>query len=806
MLKNYIKIAWRNLLKHKGDAAINIVGLCVAFTAALLIFLSVFFEFSFDDFHKNKDRIYHTLLSISQKDNPVRSTASPIPFLPTLKEEFPEVEKYARYQLQTGHVRYGDKKLGLNLRLTDPDFFSMFSFPFVSGNAETALSKQSNLVLTETSAKSLFGNETAVGKTVEMQVEGEWRPFEVVAVTEDVPDNSSLRYDMVARFENAGYYRQAQNDWSNWNNGGYVQLKKGVSPQQLTAKLAPLFNNHFTTDIEMLKQGGSKPFADGSYIQMGLLPLTELHTTSDLQVDGNGIPKGYLYLLLAIGTLILLIACINFINLSIGRSFTRSHEIGLRKTLGAKRGQVVIQLWTEAVILCILAIVVSTALTYALLPSYKQLFGLGINKQILLQPSTWIYIVAGFLFVTMVAGGYPAWLIARVNIISIFKGKFSIRRSQGLRNSLIVVQFIIAVLLMICTFVTWQQVNYLRNKPLGYNRSQVISIPIEGEEDPNKVLDRFRQQVSGYPNVESVTGIYNNLGRGTDGSSRSSVISFGYKEKTIKTNWMGVSYGFVNTLDLKLVAGRDFNRELASDSNALVINEAMARQLGEKDVIGLQLPVHDSPTPMTVIGVVKDFNFESLHKKIMPVSFTIEKDFGVHYALVKVAAQNLPGSMETLKKVWKEAAPGTEFRGSFLDENIDRQYKKEEKMGQIFISGAIIAIVLSCMGLLAMVLLVVTQRVKEIGIRKVLGANVSGIVLLISKDFLWLVGIAFVVAAPLAWWGMSKWLQQYAYRIDLQWWYFALAAFLAFAIAFITISAQALRAALANPVKSLKTE
>jgi ABC-type antimicrobial peptide transport system permease subunit len=319
------------------------------------------------------------------------------------------------------------------------------------------------------------------------------------------------------------------------------------------------------------------------------------------------------------------------------------------------------------------------------------------------------------------------------------------------------------------------------------------------------VLERLRQKLNGYSSVERVSGIYNNLGRGLDGSNRNSQISFDYKNKNIRTAWMGVSYDFVKTLDLRLVAGRDFSRQFPTDSNAIVINEAMAKQLGEKNVIGLKLPVHDD-AGMTVIGVVKDFNYESLHKEIKPISFTIERPFGVHYALIKLASSNLPASMSLIKSTWKAILPNSEFKGSFLDENIDRQYRKEEKLGQIFISGAVIAILLSCMGLLAMVLLIVTQRVKEIGIRKVLGASVGNIVILISKDFLWLVALAFLVAAPLAWWSMQKWLEHFAYRIDVQWWVFVVAAIVAFAIAFVTIGVQAVRAALSNPVKNLRTE
>lgn len=806
MLKNYFKIAWRNAGKHKGDTAINLIGLCVAFTSALLLFLSVFFEFSYDNFHKNKDHIYHAYMNVYGTNGVEASTSIPAPMMPVMKEQYPEIKYYSRYINGNGNIRYNDKQLSQQLRYTDADFFNMFTFPFAKGNAQTALNEKNNIVLSEHSAKAIFGDEDAINKTLQLKIDNEWKPFIVSGITADVPSNSSIVYDMVIRFENNESYEQIKTSWDSWNHSAYLQLKDGVAPVQFAEKVTPFFPRYFTQDIASLKRDGAKPAADGSYMQLGLLPLSDIHTSSEMRVEGSGIAKGYLYLLTGIGILILLIACINFINLTIGRSFTRSHEIGLRKTLGALRWQVVGQLWIEALLICLIALIVSVGVCYALLPQYKQLFSMNIKKELLFSPTIWLGVLPCFILITLIAGGYPAYLIAKVNIISILKGKFSIKRSQGIRNSLIVVQFTIAVLLIICTFVTWQQVNYMRSQPLGYNRNQVISVPIESDQNPNVVLERLREKLNGYSNIESVSGIYNNLGRGLDGSSRHSSIGFDYKNRTIKTGWMGVSYDFAKTLDLKFVAGRDFSREFLTDSNAMVINEAMAKQLGEKDVVGLQLPVHDSAPPMTVLGVVKDFNYESLHKKIEPIAFVLEKDFGVHYALVKVNASNLPASMGLIKNTWKQILPNSEFKGSFLDENIDRQYKREEKMGQIFISGAIIAIVLSCMGLLAMVLLIVTQRIKEIGIRKVLGATVPNIVLLISKDFLWLITIAFLIAAPLAWYSMQQWLNHYAYRINIAWWVFVMAAIIAFVIALVTISIQAIRAALANPVKNLRTE
>ncbi|MBB1284240.1 ABC transporter permease [Flavisolibacter sp. BT320] len=806
MFRNYFKIAWRNLGKHKGDTAINLVGLCVAFTCALLIFLSVFFEFSYDNFHRNGDNIYHVYTTVSSRDGANQMTSAPIPMAQTLKETYPEVQYASRYVSRSGNVRYMDKQLSLNLRTTDPDFFQMFTFPFTKGSAQTALNDLSGLVITESSAKALFSDAEPMGKTVQMKIGDEWLPFTITGVVKDIPEASSITFDLVSRFEINEFYTVDRTNWENWNHSFYVQLKDNTNPADLEQKAKPFYEQHLANFIEGAKRDGFKPLHSDTYMQLGLLPLSQMHTEGDLLVEGSSISKNYLNLLLAIGALILLIACINFVNLTIGRSFTRSHEIGLRKTLGALRWQVVMQLWVEALLICFFALIVSAVLTYLLLPHYKQLFRLNIEQDILFSPLVLVGVLAGFLFVTLLAGGYPAWLIARVNIVSILKGKFSIARSQGIRNTLIVVQFAIAVLLLICTFVSWQQIDFLRSQPLGYNRSQVVSVPIESDQDPNMVLERLREKLGGKPQVQSVSGIYNNLGRGLDGSTRTSVVSFDYKNRGFRATWVGVSYDFVKTLDLQLVAGRDFSRQFSTDSSGILVNEAMAKLLEEKEVVGLKLPVHDSATPMTIIGVVKDFNYESLHKKIAPMCFVIERPFGVHYALVKVTPANLPASMDLIKSTWKQILPNIDFKGSFLDENIDRQYRREEKMGQIFISGAIIAIVLSCMGLLAMVLLIITQKVKEIGIRKVLGASASNIVMLVSRQFVWLICIALLVATPLAWFGMQKWLENFAYRIDLAWWVFAAAGVLSFLIAFVTICIQALKAAMANPVKSLRSE
>lgn len=806
MLKNYFKLAWRNSLKHKTDSSINLVGLCVAFTCALLLFLSVYFEFSYDSFHKNADHIYKLYFDVSRPKEVETGTSMPIPLTPALRQSIPDVKYAARYINSGAVIRYKDKKLTLNLKYTDADFFSMFSFDLQQGSAASALNDLNNVVVRSGTAKAIFGDEQPIGKTIEMQIDGEWKPFQVSGIVENYPDNTSIFYDLVVRFENIPDYKSSADRWDNFNHETYVQLKDGVSSDAFERKTKPLVSQSLAEDIEGLKRDGAAPFKDGSYIQLKTLPLLSMHTTPAISGEGGSINRSYLYLLLVIGCLILVIACINFINLSIGRSFTRTHEIGLRKTLGARRFQLIGQFWSEAFLICLLALAVGIALCRWLLPSYRQLFAMNVTEGVLDSPMVWLAIAGVFILITLVAGGYPAWLVSRFSVINILKGKISVRRSQKLRNSLIVVQFSIAILLMICTVVAWQQINYLKTKPLGYNKNQVISIPIEGVPDNVAALEMMRAKLATHTSVEAITGIYDNLGRGLDGSQRRSVIGFDYKNRGISTVWMGASYDFIKALDLKLVAGRDFSRELLTDSNAILINEAMAQELGEKNVVGMSIPIRETGPPKQVIGVIRNFNFESLRGKIKPLTLVLESRFPPNYILVKVRPDNLPASMQLLKDTWAQIAPGAGFTGSFLDENVDRQYRREEKLGRIFIYGAIVAIVLSCMGLLAMVMLIIAQRIREIGIRKVLGASASNIVGIISKEFVLLIIISFIIAAPPAWLLMNRWLQDFAYRITIGWWVFLAVALVAIIIALITICLQALKAAWMNPVKTLKAE
>jgi ABC-type antimicrobial peptide transport system permease subunit len=803
MFRNYIKTAIRNLRRHRADTAVNLLGLIVAFTSALLLFLSVYYEFSFDRFHENRDRLYRTYISA----NSAKNSSLPAPLIPTLKAAYPEVQYATRFVNLSGEIKWEDKMLVTNLRYTDPDFLRMFSFPMLSGSPSNALNGLNNVILSRGMAHAIFGVEPALGKVVRINSGGEWKSFTVTGVLENNPEASSIRYDVILRFEQQPDYAAYANDWGNWNHDAFVQLRAGAKAEDFGRRTAPFMRQYFAEDIERLKRDGAKKDEGGNYMQLGLQPLVHIHTDTELAVPGsNNISRSYLYMLLVIGLLIVAIACINFINLRIGYAFVRSREIGVRKALGAQRRQIAGQFLAEAFILCLASFFISAIACYVITPHYRQLFAMNISRSLLLSPATWVACAFAFTIITLLAGGYPAWVVARFNTVKVLKGKLSMSQSRGIRNPLIVLQFSIATLLIACTIIAWQQIDFLRSQPLGYNRDQIISIPIGNAPDPGRVLRLMRNKLASEAAVESVTGIYDNLGKGTDGSSRRSKMGFDHRNREVKCTWMGVTYDFVKTLDLQLVAGRDFSSAMPTDSTAVVINEAMARQLGEKQVIGTLLNVHEGEAPLRVIGVVKDFHYQSLHSRIDPLTLVIDPRFDVHYILVRVKPSSLSSSMDMLRNAWKQVMPGAEFQASFLDENIERQYQREEKLGKIFTYGTMIAILLSCMGLLAIVTLILAQSTREIGIRKVLGATVSGIVGFVFKDFLKLVAIAISIALPIAWLAANSWLQDFSYRIALQWWVFAAAGGITIAIAFLTVLARTLKAALANPVKSIRTE
>ena len=805
MFLNYLKIAGRTLWKNRTHTLINLVGLSVAFSTCVLLFLTTAFELSYDRFHDDADRIFRlNFLSANRDGTPDRSSTMPFPIMPALNAEFPEIEGVSRFFENGTSVRHNGQTYGKDVRLVDADFLQMFTFPMRKGNANTALNGLSDIVISENMAKALFGQQDPVGKPLQLRLNDAWRAFTVTGVIGDFPDNSTFTYDALIRSENAGDYQEYKTKWDHGSHDVYVKLKAGIDPQTLQRRTQAFMDKYFAKDNEENKVQGYPKNTLGYQKSLLLQPLTDVHFDTET-IGGRGISRTYVYTLLLVGLFILAIAGINFVNLTIAQSLTRVREVGVRKSLGAQRGQLFAQIWGETVLLSLVALLIGLGLAYGTLPTFNKLFRSHLALADFLQPAVLLVTGIGFLLVTLVAGGYPAWFVTRFNVVDVLKGSVKMGKPGLLRNSLIVTQFSIACLLIVCTVIVRQQINYLQQKPMGMDKEQVISIPVGSELNGRETLKTMRDRLANQPNITAVSGTGVNIGAGLDGSSSRSMYGFTYGKREVTTDWLRVDTDYLKTMGIKLVQGRDFSPAFSTDSSsAVLITQSMARALGDKNPVGKFIKPKEKE--FQIVGVVSDFNLYSLHQEAKPITLQMQPDNSVNYILVRVNPQNLTGAMETIKTVWKSVAPKQEFRGSFLDENTDRWYRKEQRLATIFSSAAGIAILLSCLGLFAVALISIQQRTKEIGVRKVLGASVFSIVALLSKDFIKLVLVAILIASPIAWWAMHEWLQGFAYRIDIAWWVFALAGLLAVGIALLTVSFQSTKAALMNPVKSLRSE
>ncbi len=814
MIRNYLKIAFRKLWKNKAHTAINVVGLAVAFGSSILLYLTVAYEFSYDAFHKDADRIYYLYFNSADKQGkPEYSAAMAYPLTPALKAEFPEIEAATRLNWTGGPIDYKGKKFEKNVRAVDADFLKVFSFPLLKGNVNTALADKGGIVISKTTARNIFGKEDPMGKQLLMEISNVKTPFVVTGVIEDAPENSTIEYDVLIRSENNSSYEELKDRWNNQNHQVYVKLAANATQETTEKRFESLVNKYMKTNLEESRKAGRAKNEKGQYISLLMMPLNDVHFDT-ITGWGVGVSKNYIYTLLIIALLIVLIASINFINLTIAKSLTQAKEVGVRKSLGANKGQLFLQGWGESFLICTVAMSLGLAAAYAFLPQFNSLFQSKLSMQNFLNPSNLVMVVAGFVAITLIAGGYPAFVSSRFNIVEVLKGKLTKKKPGLLRNSLIIVQFSISCLLISCTIAIFEQLKYLKSKPLGYDKEQVISVPVGSALNKKTAVQQIRNELAKYPSVLSVTGSGVNFGNGLDGSSSRSTFGFDYypnendtkNVRPVISDWLYVDYDFLKTLGIKTIQGRDFSPSFGTDSTALIVTESLVKQMGETTAVDKFVMPDSSIGKQKIIGVIPDFYLYSLRREGRSITLEMAPKGRVNYVLVRVHTKNLAESMELVKKNWARLAPGEEFKGSFINENVDRWYKKEERLSQIFSLAAAIAIMLSCMGLFAVALIVIEQRTKEIGVRKVLGASISGIVGLISIDFLKLVAVAFVLATPVAYFAMNNWLKDFAYRTELYWWIFALAGILLVLIALLTISYQSIRAALMNPVKSLKSE
>lgn len=802
MFKNNIKIAWRNLRKNKVLGGIQILGLAVAIATATLLYLTAMYEFSFNNFHENKDQIGLIYFQSQPANGTEYASSAAAPLAPLLKSELSDIELSSRYGNGNVVLRNGDKQLQSNTKFVDADFLSIFSFPIVYGN-EQGLKDLNHIVIDENMAQNLFGSTEVVGNPVEVFVQGDWQQQIIGAVVEKVPVNSDLEFQSLLRFEQHPDYAEYKNDWSHVNHTIFVKLASSKINNADFSKSAQSFVNlHYENDIDILKRDGATADKSGNYISMHVLPLSKYHL-NNMNLGAGG-STTFPWILLLISALVLFIACSNFINLSLANSLTRNKEIGTRKTLGGSTSRLIGQLWTESLLICVIALVLGLVLATAGLKQYNSFMNYNLKITQLFTPVNLLLFLAIFFLLTLFAGGYPAWRIAKQNLIQTLKGTATLK-SGLLRNGLTVVQFSIAIVLIVATIVVSSQLHFLNNRSLGYNKSEVISIPIGAGINPERALSQMRDELASQPWVKSVSASDINLGMGRDGSITNSVFGFEYEGRQVYTNFMRVDYDYLETLGIKLIAGRDFDRSFPTDKEAVIINKQMAEQAGGIEKV-LNRPMNMDGNPQ-VIGVIDDFHFQDLRKEIKPLTLSINPQiFPIDYLFVRVQTDNLSKSIHDVESIWKKVNPQAKASPSYLDENTERLYKSEKRMSHIVISAAIITILISCMGLFALALLAINKRVKEIGIRKVLGSSVSGIVMLLSKDFLKLILISFVIAAPVSWMVMNGWLENFAYHINLKWWMIVLAGIATLLTALFTVSIKAMQAAKANPVESLRDE
>lgn len=806
MIRNYFKVAFRNLWKNKGYSAINIIGLAVGLATCLLILLYVWDELSYDKFHKKADRIYRIHSDLKFGGSDLTITVASDPMGATLKRDYPQVEQYTRLYTSEGSklIRKGNSFINeTNIAYADSTFFDVFSFPLLSGSPGTVLNDPNTAVISEAAAFKYFGTRDAVGKLLEIK---DGPGFKVTGVMKDMPDNSHMRFDVLLSMDNVQY---EFGNYLSHNFYTYIVLRENAKPGDMKNVFKDFVDKNVIPQAQSFIQIKSiEEFEKtGNYMRYSIMPVTDIHLHSDRfpELKANGSVQN-VYVFSAVALFILLIACINFMNLSTARSTSRAKEVGIRKVLGTERRTLIAQFLTESTVVAFLALIMALAITLLVLPFFNDLASKSLSISSLFEPGFLPYLLLIPLFVGIVAGSYPAFYLSSFQPIKVLKGKLSSGfRKSTFRSGLVVLQFTATIFLIIATVVVYNQLRFIQNTKVGFDKDQVLVL------DNTYVLGNqvqaFKSEILRNAGVKSGT-VSSFLPVGASSRSDNTFSTEAVIDSRNGLNMQSwyVDHDYLKTMGIQLVAGRNFSKEYGTDSSAMVINETTARLLGYKDPIGKHIYASD-PTgarKYTVIGVVRNFNFESLRQTVGPLCFILGENTGS--MSFKVGTGNLPGLISQVEQVWKKMAPGMPFSYRFLDDSFDEMYRAEQRMGKLGLAFSILAIVVACMGLFGLATYTAEQRVKEIGIRKVLGASVTGIVEMLSLDFLKLVMIASMIAFPLAWWAMNKWLMNFAYRIDIEWWVFIVAAVIALVITLATVSSQAIRAALMNPVKSLRTE
>jgi putative ABC transport system permease protein len=797
MIRNYLKIAIRNLWKNKTSSFINIFGLTIGLCSCLLIGLYILHELNYDNFQQKGDRIARVIMEYKfdggtefKKGNFTSARVAPV-----FKQTFPEIETAVRMTKYARVVQYNDKLIDeKSFMYVDASFFNAFSFRLLQGKPNEVLKAPNQVVLTESTAKRYFVNENAIGKV--LKVGSDTTLYQVTGIIQDCPSNSQVKFDFLASWSSLGLTGEEKTYWDA-NYTTYLLLKNKESIAPLQAKITPFMKK---------EMAGS-----GAAVNFDLEPFKSIHLYSPYEGFEPNNSITYIYILEAVALLILIIACFTYVNLNTARSMERAREVGVRKVIGADNKQLFWQFIGESVLLCTIATILSILVAILLLPFFNDLT----DKQLQAQTFFSLPFIIGSLtliaLVSLVAGTYPALVLSNFQPVKVLKGSFKNTGSgQWVRKSLIVFQFSISVVLIVSTFIMQKQLNYIQNRRLGYNRDHVLVLPMDDK--MMNSLDLIKQQFKSNHSVISVSSCTNlpvNIMSGYN--MRSSTMP---ETQQIAVTANVVDEDFVNTIGLQIIAGTNFTQQDIKDVSFqnykknifhFILNESAAKQLGwtPEQAIGKKMFL-DASRPGYVKAVVKDFNFESLHNAIRPL--VLFPEIRGRALLLKLNGNNLQQTISFLESKWKELVPYRPFEYHFLDEDFNKLYSSELRLGKVLTVFASIAIALACLGLLGLSSYTAKQRIKEIGIRKVLGASVGSITALLSVDFVKLVFVAIIISTPIAWWAMSKWLQSFAYKTDISWWIFLVAGGCSVFIALATISFQSIKAALSNPVKSLRSE
>ncbi len=792
MIKNYFKTAWRNLMKSKVFSLINILGLTIGITVCMMIFLFIINEFSVDKFHKDGDRIYRVMRDFESEGKSKSVAYLSGPYAPALLNDFKgDILKAVRVSLSNNLVTIDNNSFNEKKVIdADADFFELFSFPLIIGNAATVLKYPGNVVLTESTAKKYFGSvDNAMGKIITLDKE---LPLKVAGIAKDVPAASHLEFDLVVPLDN---YKNNSN-MTTWINNGlytYVLLNSNNSLKRIESQLPSFMQKYMGSDMKKF----------GFIFSLSLTPLKDVYFQNASFDSVRHGDKNIVYIFLSIAILILLIGCINFMNLSTIRAVERSKEVGMRKVLGAMRSNLIWQFIGESVLLTFIACLLSIGLLQLTMPFYSELLGYKLTVSWNALP-IYLFLVGVIIVVGFLAGSYPAFFLSAFSPIQTLKGKLRIGNSgSSFRQTLVIVQFSISVFLIIGTLIISKQMNFVKNKQLGYSQEQTVMVPIDNGDIYNN-MSTFKTSLENDRNVQSVSIMSGAPG----GFFDVHMFDVENHEERFSARTEFSDFEFVNTLGLKIITGRNFSSQYPTDStDAVLINKTAASKLGwlPEEAIGkwMQNTVRDS-SKRRIIGVVDDFNFLSLKDAIQPLVISPSVDRRI--ILVKLKPENLTSGIAAIKNAYNKSAASYPFEYSFLDEQFTQIYQKDLRQQTILSVFACLAIFVACLGLFGLASFTATKRFKEIGVRKVLGSSVQDIVLLLSKDLLKPVLIATCIALPIGYYVMTKWLQNFAYKTDLSWWVFALAALATFTIAFITVSIKAIKAAIANPVKSLRSE